>query len=422
MTEVRVPYGQGWVTVNCPEENLAGICFPNEVPQQDEREVLEQALAHPIAAGTLGAFLADSGDCLCVVNDATRPTPTARILNHLAGEIKGSPLHFLVATGSHRPPTPAECAGIFGPWSEQFQKHIFVHDARADTEMVPLGTTVHGTPLALNRRVVEATKLVAISSVEPHYFAGYTGGRKSFFPGAAAYATMEHNHRLALGQGAAPLALEGNPVHEDLVEAMDALEEKEIYSLQVVLDRAHRICAAFAGSLEGSFAAAAQKARAVFAVEVSEQADIVVTIAPAPMDIDLYQAQKAIEHGRLALKEGGILILVSRCPMGVGNEGFHRLLSRATDPEEVFALIEGAYTLGDHKAAKIADLAMEAQIWGVTDLDPAILEQAFIKPYPDLQEALNAAIKEKGPHAQVLFLMNGSMLVPIINMNNESRT
>jgi nickel-dependent lactate racemase len=420
--EVRVPYGQGSVQIDCPDENLAGIIFPNDVPQRDERELLDQALAHPIAAGTLGAFLADSRDCLCVVNDGTRPTPTARILDHLAEEIAGRPLRFLVATGSHRAPFPAECTRIFGPWFERYHKNIFFHDAHAQAAMVPLGITSRGTPLALNRRVVEASKIVAISSVEPHYFAGYTGGRKSFFPGAASYRTMEHNHRLALGEGAASLALEGNPVHEDLVEAMDALEGKEIYSLQVVLDRAHRICAAFAGSLEGSFAAAVQKAHEVFAVEVSERVDVVVTVAPAPMDIDLYQAQKAIEHGRLALKEGGIMILVSRCPMGVGNEGFHRLLSRATNPEEVRSFIEGAYNLGDHKAAKIADLAMEAQIWGVTDLDPAIVEGAFIKPYPDLQGALSAAIKEKGPHAQVLFLMNGSMLVPIINMNDESRT
>ncbi|MEJ2067607.1 MAG: lactate racemase domain-containing protein, partial [Deltaproteobacteria bacterium] len=145
-------------------------------------------------------------------------------------------------------------------------------------------------------------KIVAISSVEPHYYAGYTGGRKSFFPGAASYQTMEHNHRLALEEGVAPMALTGNPVHEDMVEAMGTLEGKEIYSLQVVLDRFHRICAAFAGSLEGSFAAAVQKAREVFAVEISARADIVVTIAPAPMDIDLYQAHKAIEHGKPALK------------------------------------------------------------------------------------------------------------------------
>jgi nickel-dependent lactate racemase len=422
MMKIQVSYGQGSVHIDCPEENLAGIVFPNEVPQRDEGEVLEQALTHPIAAGALGAFLAEGGEMLCVVNDATRPTPTARILDHLAGVIEGRPLRFLVATGSHRSPTPAECAGIFGPWFKRYQSNIFFHDARADTEMVPLGTTSRGTPLAINRRMVEAHKLLAISSVEPHYFAGYTGGRKSFFPGTAACRTMEHNHRLALEEGATPLALERNPVHEDLVEAMDTLEGKEIYSLQVVLDRSHRICAAFAGSLEGSFAAAVQKAREVFAVEVSELADIVVTVAPPPMDIDLYQAHKAIEHGKLALKEGGILILVSQCPMGVGNEGFYRLLCRAVDPEKVFTLIEDSYYLGDHKAAKIADLAVKAQIWGVTDLDPAIMEKAFIQPYPDLQKALNAAIKEKGPHAQVLFLMNGSMLVPIINMNDESRT
>jgi nickel-dependent lactate racemase len=414
MMEVKVPYGQGSMRIECPEENVAGIVFPNEVPQRAEPEVLEQALAHPIAGGTLGRFLDDGDEVLLVVNDATRPTPTARILDHLAGEIEGSPLRFLVATGSHRPPTPAECAGIFGPWFERYQNNIFFHDARADTDMVPLGTTERGTPLALNRRVVEAHTIVAISSVEPHYFAGYTGGRKSFFPGAASYRTMEHNHRLALEQGVAPLALAGNPVHEDLAEAMGALEGKGIYSLQVVLDRSHRICAAFAGSLEETFAAAVQKAREVFVVEIRAQSDIVVTVAPAPMDIDLYQAHKAIEHGRLALKEGGVMILVSQCSMGVGNEGFYRLLSRAAEPEDVHSLIEASYTLGDHKAAKIANLAVKARIWGVTDLDPAIMEKAFIKPYTNLQGALNAAIAEQGPHAQVLFLMNGSMTVPTI--------
>lgn len=415
--EVRVPYGQGLVRIDCPEENLAGIVFPNEVPQRDEGEVLEQALAHPIVGGTLGEFLAEEKDILCLINDATRPTPTARILDHLADMIEGKPLHFLVATGSHRPPTPAEFEVIFGTWFERYQNNIFFHNAQADTEMVPLGTTERGTPLALNRRVIDAHKIIAISSVEPHYFAGYTGGRKSFFPGVAAFATMQHNHRLALEEGVAPLALERNPVHEDLAEAMKALEGKEIYSLQVVLDRSHRICAAFAGSLEETFTAAVQKAHEVFAVEMSSQADIVVTVAPAPMDIDFFQAHKAIEHGKLALKEGGVLILVAQCPMGVGNEGFYRLLCRATDPEEVYSLIEASYTLGDHKAAKIADLAVKARIWGVTDLDPGIMEKALIKPYPDLQEALNAAIAEQGLHAQVLFLMNGSMTVPTLGGN-----
>jgi nickel-dependent lactate racemase len=414
MMEIQVPYGQGSIQIDCPEENLAGICFPNEVPERPESEVLEQAMTHPIAAKTLEEFFVEGTDPLFIVNDATRPTPTARILDHLAGVIDDRSLRFLVATGSHPPPTPAECAVIFGHWFERYRDNISFHDARADSYMVPLGSTSRGTPLALNRSVVEAEKVVAISSVEPHYYAGYTGGRKSFVPGAAAYRTMEHNHRLALEEGAAPLVLAGNPVHEDLAEAMGVLEGKEIYSIQVVLDRSHRICAAFAGSLQETFTAAAQKAHEVFAVEVSAQADIVVTVVPPPMDIDLYQAHKAIEHGRQALKEGGILILVSQCHGGIGIDGFYRLLNRAADPEDVRSFIEASYTLGDHKAAKIADLAIKAQIWGVTDIDPAIMEKAFIKAYPDLQEALNAAIAEQGPHAQVLFLMNGSMLVPII--------
>jgi nickel-dependent lactate racemase len=412
--EIKVPYGQGWLTVNCPEENLAGVIYPHESPWREEPEIVREALAHPLATKTLDKFLVDGEETLVIVNDATRPTPTARILAYLADELEKHPVKFLVATGSHPPPTPAEFQGIFGSWFERFPETIHVHDAHMTSAMVPLGTTSRGTPLAINRLAVEARKIVAISSVEPHYFAGYTGGRKSFFPGVAAYQTIEHNHHLALRAEAVPLALHGNPVHEDLVEAMAYLEGEKIYSLQVVLDRNHRICAAFCGALAESFMAAADKAHDIFAVEVGRQADVVVTVASSPLDIDLYQAHKAIEHGRLALKEGGILILVAQCPMGIGNDRFYRLLSRATDPEEVCALITDSYRLGDHKAAKIAALAREFRIWGVTDLDPAIVEKAFIKPVADLQEALQAAIAAQGPRAQCLFLMNASMLVPLI--------
>jgi nickel-dependent lactate racemase len=417
--EIKVPYGHGWLTVDCPVQNLAGVVYPREVPPGDEQIIMREALMHPLEANLLEAFLADGTETLCIVNDATRPTPTPRILDYLVEPLQSS-IKFLVATGSHRPPTPAECRQIFGPRFKRFQKDIFIHDARVTEAMVSLGTTTRATPLAINRLIVETPKIIALSSVEPHYFAGYTGGRKSFFPGAAAYETIEQNHYLALHQEAAPLTLTGNPVHEDLVEAMGYLAGKEIYSLQVVLDRNHRICAAFCGSLAESFAAAAQKAKEVFTAELDERADIVVSVAPAPLDIDLYQAHKALEHGKRALKPGGILILVAQCPGGIGNDRFYQLLSRAATPAEVSALITDAYHLGDHKAAKIAALAKEARLWGVTDLDPTSMQKAFIKPFTDLQDAMEAAIAEQGPNAQCLFLMNASMLVPIIKeMNYE---
>ena len=411
--EIKVPYGRGWLTVDCPKQNLAAIVYPREVSPHDEQALMHEALMHPLNADLLGAFLAEGTEILCIVNDATRPTPTARLLDYLAEHLV-RPIKFLVATGSHRPPTPAECRQIFGPWLERFQKDIFIHDARATEAMAPLGITSRGTPLAINRLIVEAPKIMALASVEPHYFAGYTGGRKSFFPGVAAHETIEQNHRLALQREAAPLALAGNPVHEDLVEAMGHLAGKEIYSLQVVLDRDHHICAAFCGSLAESFAAATQKAKEVFTVELDERADIVVAVAQVPLDIDLYQAHKALEHGRRALKPGGIVILVAQCPAGIGNDRFYQLLSQAAIPAEVSALIADAYHLGDHKAAKIATLAKEAHLWGVTDLDPTIMQKAFIKPCADLQKAVEAAIAEQGPNAQCLFLMDAGMVVPII--------
>jgi nickel-dependent lactate racemase len=412
--EIKVPYGHGCLTVDCPKQNLAAVVYPQEVSPCDEQALMHEALMYPLNADHVEDFLADGKEILCIVNDGTRPTPTPRILDSLAEYLQGQPVKFLVATGSHRPPSAAEYHQTFGRWFERFQNDIFIHDARATEEMVLLGTTSRGTHLAINHLIIEARKLLAISSVEPHYFAGYTGGRKSFFPGAAAYETIEQNHRLALQREAAPLALAGNPLHEDLVEAMGHLTGKQIYSLQVVLDRRHHICAAFCGALAESFAAAVEKAKEVFTVQLDQQADIVVAVAQGPLDTDLYQAHKALEHGRRALKPGGILILVAECPVGIGNDRFYQLLSQAAAPADVSSLITDAYHLGDHKAAKIAALAKEAHLWGVTDLDPTIMQKAFIKPCVDLQEALVEAIAEQGPHARCLFLMDAGMVVPII--------
>jgi nickel-dependent lactate racemase len=276
-----------------------------------------------------------------------------------------------------------------------------------------LGKSKNGTEMYINKMVSEIGNVLAIGSVEPHYFAGYTGGRKSFLPGVASYKTIEMNHKLALSDKARSLALEGNPVHEDMIDAMNVLKDINVFSIQTVLTGEHNIYAVTAGDLLKSFDAAIDYANEVFCVPLKKKGNIVITAAPYPMDIDLYQSQKALDNGKLALKPDGIIILVSKCRMGVGEDAFLDLLSKADTPQGVLKLLDQEYKLGYHKAAKMAQIGNWAQMWAVTDLEDKIVKKTLMKPYGSVQSAVDDAVKitkEKGKQPRVVVMpSNGSI-------------
>ena len=408
---VGIPYGRETVQVRVEERNIGEIIFPNDVHIGDEENIIGQALANPVESKTFDEFLSDARDILFLVNDATRPTPTAKILKIIFPKIKERNIKFLIATGMHRAPTKEEYEEIFGELYATLKDRIHAHDSKKDEDMVHLGTSKNGTEMYVNKMAVDAHKIIIIGSVEPHYFAGYTGGRKSFLPGIAAYSTIEQNHKLALKTSAKALSLEGNPVHEDMEDAILTIKDHEIFSIMTVLDRSERIYAATAGDITESLKAAIDKAHKVFSVEIKEKADIVVAVAPYPMDIDLYQSQKALDNAKFALNDNGILILVSKCRKGVGSDTFIKLLSSCRSPQETLDKIDTEFKLGYHKAAKMAEIARWAQMWAVTSLDGALLESVFIKPFRTLQEAIDKALAIKGEE-RILFLMNASLTVP----------
>lgn len=415
VVQIQVPYGQRDVLqVELDEQRVAGVVHPNQVAVEDERQGLEEVLDHPSECMPFDRFLEDARDVLFIVNDATRPTPTAKVLEVLAPRLASHNISFIVATGSHRAPTAEEYRQIFGRFHDQFRDRIVAHDARRDQDMVYIGKSKNGSRMYINRLAADAHKIVVIGSVEPHYFAGYTGGRKAFLPGISSYRTIEQNHKFALKMEAQALALEGNPVHEGMMDVLQAMADKEIFAIMTVVDSERRIYASTAGHIRDSFQAIIEKANDVYAVRLREKTDVVVTVAPFPMDVNLYQAQKALDNGKLALKEDGILILVAKCRAGVGQDTFARLLTSSKSPRDVLNHIEGEYKLGYHKAAKWAEIGLWAQIWGVTDLQDSLLEGLFTKPYHDLQAAIDQALQEKGPQAKVLFLMAGSLTVPIV--------
>jgi len=411
---LSVPYGKdGKLEAKIDDERLAGIIEPNAVEIGDETEVIRQALANPIGPKNLSEFLKDAKDVLFIVNDPTRPTPTARVLDIIEKDISGCPVSFIVATGVHRAPTEEEYIQIFTEkYYSKYKDRIFIHDGNK-SECVFLGTSKNGTEMWVNKLGVDADRIVIISSVEPHYFAGYTGGRKSFLPGIASFKTIEQNHKLALKREACALKLKGNPVHEDMIDALGTVK-KEIFTINTVLDKNHRIYAATAGDIYKSMEQAVAKADEVFVAKIPQKADVVVSVVKFPSDIDMYQAQKGMDNAKYALKDGGILILVAKCRMGVGDESFVNLLSSASSPKDALDRIEKKFVLGWHKAAKMAEIGLWAQTYGVTDLDPEMLKSIFIRPFSSLQEAVDTALAEKGKDAKVLVLLDGSLTIPSV--------
>ena len=416
--EIKVPYGSGHLTFSVDEERVLGVYAPNDVPLQDESGLLQQALANPCCGPSFARFMEETKELLVLVNDGTRPTPTAQILEELVGFFEQKTVKFMVATGTHRPPTQEEYRRIFGQYYDRFAHDILVHDSKQD-EMTFLGTSRYGTEMALNTEALKFPRMLIIGSVEPHYFAGYTGGRKALLPGIAAYKTIEQNHEHAMNPAAAPLALKDNPVHEDMVDALRVLDTSALFSIQTVLDRHRRIYGVTAGDIHQSFEEAILLAHEVYCVDVDEKADVIVAAAPPPMDLNLYQSQKAIENNRRLLKHNGIFILVSACHKGIGGNSFYPLLSNAETPEEVLDIVSRGYKLGYHKAANFVSLMDVAELWTVTELEPEVLESIFLTPMSDLQSAVDEALRQKGPKARVLVFPEGSVTVPRLRGGDE---
>jgi nickel-dependent lactate racemase len=414
--KVDIPYGKENIKVDIPETNE--ILVPKKVSVEDEDKLIEEALENPIGFESYDEFANDTEKLLVIINDATRPTPTSKILKYLLPVLSShTDVKFLIATGVHRAPTEEEYRYIFGDTYEVFRRKVYAHDARKDKDMEYLGKSKNGTLMYINKLVPEYKNILVIGSVEPHYFAGYTGGRKSFLPGVASYKTIEMNHKLALSDEACSLALDGNPVNDDMVDAMNVLKDLNVFSIQTVLTGEHKLFAVTAGDLHKSFDAAIDYSKKIFCLPLKEKGNIVLSAAPYPMDIDLYQSQKALDNGKLALKDDGIIILISKCRTGVGEDAFLDLLGKANSCKDVLNILGEEYKLGYHKAAKMAQIGIKNEIWAVTDLDDRIVKKALMKPYKTIQTAINDAvnkIKERGITPRVIVMPFGSLTIPLV--------
>ncbi|MGA1793898.1 MAG: nickel-dependent lactate racemase [Thermoplasmatota archaeon] len=415
--ELGVQYGSG--TVSSPYLKGAHVLkrMDGDTSQIDPFELYQNLFEEAYGIEALKDLASEKVNIGIILNDRNRPTPSHLVIKHLIG-VEGmrdriKKVH--IATGTHKEPTETDIRTILGEYYEALWKKVHVHVAKDREGHVPYGVTRMGTELFFDRELEGHDLYIFVNSVEPHYFAGFTGGRKSIIPGMAYFGTTEKNHSHSLSEGSRALGLEGNPVHEDMEDgARIFLEGKEHLSIQIVQAPGKVITDLKVGDLFTSFSRAVESAKTRFCIPVKKLYDIVVTVAREPMDRTLYQAQKAIENGKLALKDGGVLVLVSECSEGIGQSTFWDLLTMSSDPDEVLRRIDEGYVLGYHKAAKIVQLSKKATIMAVSSIDPGELRRGFIEGYSDLDRALERAIEITGSDPDILLIPDGTVTVPLL--------
>jgi len=338
---------------------------------------------------------ADASAPLFVVNDAYRHTPTAVVLTWIERILPGilQRSHFMVATGSHQPPNDKDLQSIFAGHLKTIRPRVEWHVATDLSSMTRVGTDSLGGEVYLNRRVLEHDPVIIIGSVEPHYFAGYSGGRKSLFPGLTDLATTERNHNLANSMDVAPMKLEGNPVAEHLQSLMSFVDGGRLFSVQLVLDAAGTIAGFALGDIETSFARAATQARELLAHTIDRPLDAVLCELRPPLDKNMYQAQKALENCQQAVADGGTAIVVARCSEGVGSEFFmkeagnwDRVNNRPGD---------GVYRFGSHKLTRMLAHQRRIDVRLYSSLPDIVVEKVFYHPAGNLSEFVGALAREK---------------------------
>ncbi len=331
---------------------------------------------------------------LIIVNDGYRKTPTATILQWLDRLVPGviDAASYLISTGTHTAPTSEHYRVIFGPLWERVEARVGYHDARDRSSMIYLGQDDLGGEVWVNSAVLENSRILVISSVEPHYFAGFTGGRKAIFPGLTDFDTVTRNHNLANSLEAAPLKLRGNPVAEHLDSLMMMLDPDKFFGIQIVTDSRRQMAGLFFGPLDVAFRNATVVAEQVYAHAVSKQYDVVICEVLPPLDRNLYQAQKALENCQTAVKDEGTAIILSACMEGIGSRYFFDLADKWD--RQTNRAVDGGEYFGSHKLSRVNSIGRRIDVRLHSALPDDIVRHIFYEPLDKLQLFLYSAEQE----------------------------
>ncbi len=414
---VDLAYGRHGTSVEVPD--AAQVVAPVDVPGlDDEAAAITAALRHPLAGPPLADLMRNGGRVVVVFPDLTRPMPNRTVLPPLLAELarRGVPddhVTLLCATGTHRQATAAEMQELVGP-DIAARYAIVDHDATSDAH-VHVGE-VDGVPVLLQREYVAADVRVVTGFVEPHFFAGFSGGPKAVCPGLAATETIleAHHPRRIADRRATFVARAGNPVH-DFVRAAAALAPPHL-SLDVAINRARRVTAVFAGTLPAAHDAACAHVQSSAVRAVGAPFDLVVsTNGGHPLDRNLYQAVKGMAAAERIVRDGGIIVMAAACEDGVPAGGaFARHLSAARTPADL-AGGSGEAELDRWQAQVLGRVLDRAAVHLHSDgLDDAAIAGALLIPAPDLDDAVAAALARLGRNVRVAVMPEGPLTVATV--------
>jgi nickel-dependent lactate racemase len=420
-TTLQLPFGHSELSVQLPAGNLLGVVAPLDEAHASGTPALEgiaavrAALAHPIGTLRLRDLARPGQRVVIITSDLTRPCPSAQLLPLILDELAaaGVPdidVTVVVALGLHRRMTEEELEAAVGP--HVYQRVDVINHDPGDT--VRLGETPAGTPVAFFRPVVEADLRVCLGNLELHYFAGYSGGAKALFPGCASEATVTANHAMMVRPEAVAGRIEGNPVRADIEAGVSMLGVDFI--LNAIVDGHKHIVGAVAGEVTAAHREGCRMVAQRGMVPIARKADVVLVSAGGyPKDVNLYQAQKALDNAGHAVRPGGIIILVAECREGLGNSTFEAWMRDANSVDDVLARIQREFVLGAHKAAAIAAVLKQAKVLLVSELPAEAARLCYLEPYDNLQSALQNALREMGPAAGVIVMPQGGSVLPVAN-------
>lgn len=426
----RVPYGQGELIFELPAGMRGDIAVSQAVsPLRDPPEAIRDALAKPVGCAPLRE-LAKRGDRVCIVfTDATRASPDHLLIPailqelHAAG-VRDADITLLCGVGMHRPSTAQEKIEKLG--REVVARYRVVdHTPCEPANLVDLGKTENGIPLSVNRIAYEADLLIATGLVEPHQYAGYSGGSKTLSVGAAGEAMIAYTHGPAMidHPGTRLGRIEGNPFQEAITEAARRAGLKFI--VNVVLDDENRIVAVRAGDPRAAFVELVAFARSIYEVPIKKQYDVVIGGVGYPKDANLYQASRAASYLYFAptpvARPGGIFIIPARCQEGAGEGvGEQRFLKAMREAPNVRFILEQArrhgYPPGQQRAFIMAKVLEQNEVIIVGAEHPDVIRSAKFLAEPTMEAAFATVQKRLGTRLDVLIVPHALRTLPIVQV------
>lgn len=424
----RVPYGKGSLSFSLPAGMRGTVVESRPLPPfLDVPAAVREALTHPVGSPPLRTLARPSDRACIAFTDMTRACPDHLLVGpileelHAAGVAEEN-ITFLCAVGMHRPSTAAEKIAKLGV--EVVRRYRVVdHDARDPEGLVDLGKTESGVPLSVNRLAYESDLLIATGIVEPHQYAGYSGGAKTLSVGAAGEAMIAYTHgpQMLEHPGTRLGRIEGNPFREALEEA--ARRAGLRFIVNVVLDEEKRVIAVRAGDPVAAFRELVEVARALYEVPIPHQYDVAIAGVGFPKDANLYQASRAPTYLHFAptsvVRPGGTYIVPAACPEGAGEgAGEQRFYQALKEAQSVPALVERLrredYPPGEQRAFIVAKVLCEAQIIIVGAACPEVVREVKMIPAATMEEALAWVQEHQGRELDVLIVPHALLTLPVV--------